>query len=243
MKENKIINKVETIDRPPLCCIDLDTTSVTTLQEKGYEITRGSLGPKININRSYTNDVKIYYKNVLPENIHEFELIVIDLENVPSEKQTNTDFFNREQYDQNQIYFISSYPATSFDLRPISVDILQHKLNDKIPRIIIIFTSKYYEVEYKTNVDFFSSYQNPTKLSNYPFISKFNILESKMGTKVTLASENEKLSIMFKSFLNDIKYNQTFRSYESPEQQNSLLPLLKNKAGENVSVVLYNKDD
>ena len=225
------------IDRPPLCCIDIDSESKELLIKKGYSITDGSLGPIINIKRdSYGSDVKIHYKNMLPYNLHEHDIIILDLENKLQGEFNQGDFTTTKQADNNKTYFISSRPATIFDFRPLSIFHMQSILDNSVPRTIIIFTSKKYDIEYQSSTTFFERYKNTGTLSNYPFISHYYISDSREGRAVQLASDSPLIASMFKKFIGNIYYNQTFHTTDN-NKKDYIQPLLKNKNGDNISVV------
>ena len=229
------------LDRPPLCCIDLDNKTIDTLQESSYQVTKGSLGPKLMIKRnlSYDSRLQIFFKSTIPKNIHEFNVVIVDLNNITYKRSDDSSYLRSEQADDSSEYFVSSEPANIFDVRPISASYLNSSLHDNSPRIIIAFTSPKYEVNY----NFFSSKKrrhNNSILQNYPLIPSCYLFDEKEGNKVSIPIGNEFSKLIFNKYLKKLHYNQTFKTYGDEKDQFYIQSLLINKTKDNVSVMMKN---
>src|SRR5690554_7834195 len=70
-------------ERPRICCIDIKKEIVDVLIEEGYNIFNATLGKQIKIPNKNRHDNRFVLLNFdFPNNIHEFDIFLIDLENV-----------------------------------------------------------------------------------------------------------------------------------------------------------------
>lgn len=241
--------EVEIKERPRICCIDINEDDIEQLKHLGFNIYNGTLGSKIKVpNTSRRENHQLLLNYDFPANLHEFDIIILDLEN------SKTIDYNAESHVRNihtgtsAVSLLSSYPETIFNPRPISSLILNTNLNQigERPHIIIVFTSGSYDIEYetvKTTKGYVES-QRSEKHNIYAFSNFTPLSNSKFGKEINVCSTREDLKNLLESNLTNAFYNQTFyhptiwQSEKSIPNPNYVL-LLKNYSGEIVSFCEY----
>ncbi|HEX8198487.1 MAG TPA: hypothetical protein VF571_19990 [Pyrinomonadaceae bacterium] len=84
-EESEIENKsedIQVIERPRICCLDLDEQIINQLKKSGANIFEGTLGSKIKVPNTQRNrEHTILINHSFPTNLHEFDIVIIDLQN------------------------------------------------------------------------------------------------------------------------------------------------------------------
>ncbi len=240
---------IEIIERPRICCIDLEKQVVTKLKESGANIFEGTLGSKIRVNntdRYHPHKILLNYN--FPSNLHEFDIFILDLQNYKTIDWKEAEHTRENITGNNSVYFLSSYPQTLFDPRPISSSVLKTDLA-KIKRqiLVIVFSTENYDVEYEIRSD--SSNRNyyaedkSFKEDIYSFWSYIPLSEKLSGKEISVAElKNDSLRNLLNKYKDEAIYHQTFyHPTNSVNNKNVLdenfLPLMKNLRGDIISFV------
>lgn len=119
-------------ERPRVCLIDVDEGIVEGLRSKGMNCFSGTLGSLVSVpNKGYesyhrTHDCLLNCR--FPDNLHEYDVVVIDLQN------KKTVEYDAHQHEHSHVtghvqqVFMSAYPETRFDPRPAAAQVLGDKL-------------------------------------------------------------------------------------------------------------------
>lgn len=251
-KVSKVIKIQET---PKICCIDIDSQYISRLQETGLNIYSGSLGKKIRVpNLKQYDNHRVLLNYDFPENIHEFDIFILDLDNSKSIEYVPKDHIREDHTGKYSYSLLSSYPETVFDPRPYSSKILNGLLNQIGNRkhMIICFTTGSYTVDYEP-IKFSENGYNREEIINYgiySFLDYVPLFKNKLGKEIYVTKENIKQDI--KNFLSMVvgktTYHQTFhhpKKWDSNSHSNiddpSFFPLIYNSSDEIISY--YNSND
>jgi hypothetical protein len=80
--EKQASPKTEEIHQPKICGIDLPNDAVERLIKDGYPFYAGSFGPTLKIpNRQKGDGPLLLLGHDVPENFHEYDIIIVDLTN------------------------------------------------------------------------------------------------------------------------------------------------------------------
>src|SRR5688572_5992727 len=140
-------------ERPRICTIDVDETICKSLESHGYNLFAGTFGNIIRVpNKKRYDQVVISLDYDVPENLHEFDLLILDLTN-----EKTTDYQPKSdkglQTKSRQLHrLVCSYPTTIFDPRPLGATLIGNeiaKINNR-KFLQIIFACGAYEFEYET---------------------------------------------------------------------------------------------
>lgn len=233
-------------ERPRICCIDIKKEIVDSLIEEGYNIFNATLGKKIKIPNKNRHDNRFVLLNFdFPNNIHEFDIFLIDLENVDQINYIPEDHIRDNHTGKSAITLLSSYPETIFDPRPLSSLILNRKLSQIGERnhMILTFTSGDYEIEYETVkiTEGYTERQGIEKHGIYSFAGYVPLSEPKFGKEMNVCNVRDDLKHLLTKHVNNSHYNQTFHhptnwdnGKREPDQK--YVPLIKNTSGDIVSI-------
>ena len=235
--------------RPRVCCIDIKKDTEDGLKKNGLNVYSGTLGSKIVLpNTSRYDNHQILLNFDFPVNLHEYDILIIDLDNFTTIDYKKEDHIRDNHTGKSAISLLSTYPETMFDPRPLSSFILQKKLKqigDK-PFMVLVFTTNKYSVEYEP-IKIFEDRVLRQEIENhniYSFLTNIPLSSQKIGKEITICDIREDLKNLFKSLTPIITYKQTFfhpKGYTNGEYvpQSDWFPLLKNANNEIVSILHY----
>ena len=234
-------------DRPKICLFDFSEKEVKEIIKSGYNISEASLGTQIELPVRNSSDrfLTCLPNHQIPENIHEFDIIIINL-----------DTKNRVKYDQeinskkdvkgNKAYYFSSqYPETVFDPIPFAINNLNKELTQMINKeaIVIVFSNSIYEVDYK--VVEISPYGNKEKekfsLENTVKVNRKIESFNKAGSNIILPNKQSNIHNVLKKYKDDFRYKTVYKhpyDYNSKKPLNDFYPLLYNSNEEIISYAL-----
>ena len=93
--------------RTKVCCLDLDKDVIEYLNKR-FDVYNGSLGKPINVARFNQQGLNLLLNYDLPENFHEYEVFIEDMEKgVPQEYQKEDHI--RNVVTGNLAYYFRSY--------------------------------------------------------------------------------------------------------------------------------------
>jgi len=136
---------------PKILLIDFDETDISLLTSKGLNCTSGTLGTQVEVPKKSRNDEHICLLNYdLPPNLHEFNIILVNLQNVKTIPYDPKEHQHTYVKDKDTFAMRSRYPQTIFDPRPFCGAILASKLSDFITKssLIIVFSDVKDDVSY-----------------------------------------------------------------------------------------------
>src|SRR5882724_8319906 len=108
-------------DRPEICLIDIAPDTAESLKALGFNCFVGSLGSRVTVpNRERGDQHQVRLNHKLPENLHEYDIFVVDLQNRNKIPYRPEDHESSATTGQNQHLLISSFPETLFDPCPLA---------------------------------------------------------------------------------------------------------------------------
>ena len=239
--------KIQT--RPRICCIDINNEDIKKLKNSGFNIYEGTLGNKIKVPNYSQREYHLLLLNFnFPPNLHEYDIVIIDLENGQTVDYKPEDHIRKSHTGKSALSLLSSYPETIFDPRPLCCKLLNNNLKQIGERfhIIIVFTAEYYEIEYQTvEIKEHSTERQGTEKHNiYSFLDNVPLSKPRIGKEMTLCNMRDDLKNLLESNLSKSFYNQTFHHpaiWENDKRipKPNYIPLLKNTNGEIVSICAF----
>ena len=246
-QNHKLTDMTSTTTR--VLSIDMGQEVVDFLRKENLETYDGTFGPFVDARNvdSYWDRLPIYLEHNLPNNLHEYSVVIEDL---GFERKTIP-------YDLGQIHkqkviadTDSSFkslclvnPINIFDPVPFCCFLLKSKFETKKGKLIeIIFQAQKYEVRY-SGIRFSNNTHNIGVFSNYQNIVDFT-QKSLSGDRVKLVNEYRLSEILFSGLEDQLSYSQTFfhpsipknGSYDT-EPNPHFIPLLLNEQGDIISYV------
>lgn len=246
-QNHKLTDMTSTTTR--VLSIDMGQEVVDFLRKENLETYDGTFGPFVDARNvdSYWDRLPIYLEHNLPNNLHEYSVVIEDL---GFERKTIP-------YDLGQIHkqkvitdTDSSFkslclvnPINIFDPVPFCCFLLKSKFEAKKGKLIkIIFQAQKYEVQY-SGIRFSNNTHNIGVFSNYQNIVDFS-QKSLSGDRVKLVNEYRLSEILFSGLEDKLRYSQTFYhptiskngSYDT-EPNPHFIPLLLNEQGDIISYV------
>ena len=133
-------------ETPRILLLDLEKPDSSLLRSRGFNCTSGTFGKQVEVPKKSRNDEHICLSNhVFPPNLHEFNILVANLQNVETIPYDPSDHQHTYVKGRDTIAIRSRYPQTIFDPRPFSGAALASRLStfiDKTAIIIVFATSK-----------------------------------------------------------------------------------------------------
>lgn len=232
-----------------ICCLNLNKDIYKNLSSI-FDAYDGSLGKIVNVasNNDRFNSTHLLLNYNFPQNAHEYEVFISDLNNIQSIDYV-PDEHNREVVLGNSAYyFVSHRPETIFNPIPYGCGLLRSLLHKgSRPIINIIFHAKKLDIEYTTeNTALYYDSKQTHTMSNYLLSAADFTAKTLYGKEVEICN-NKIAQTLFTKFENEIEYYQTFKHatiYDYKQKKDILdeknfTPLLKNKHGDIISYIWF----
>jgi len=228
-------------EKPKILLIDLNEEIKETLENRGYNISIGSLGdPIIMPNKGREPGHFCLLKYAIPDNLHEFDLVILDLSRKDSVPYKPEEHVHKTVQGSKTAAYLSSYPETVFNPRPIIASGIDSEIQQILNRngIIIVFASEYEVIDYKlVTIENFNSSQEDRKYGNYSFTGSIEIKNNKFGKEIIIDKQAGILSDFLRSHIGNSVYEITFTH-----------PSVLNSDGKRVLdekffILMRNKDD
>lgn len=254
IEENQetLAQKVEMIERPRICCFDIEDNEYKILEKEGFNLYSGSLGNKINVPNSMQRDNhQLLLINDFPRNLHEYDIFILDLTNSQTVEYNVEDHTRNHHIGKAAVSLLSSYPETIFDPRPLSSLILKKELKriGNRENIIIVFSTGSYEIEYEPIkvTQGGAERQSVKKYNIYSFVDYPPIKETKYGKEIFVCDIRNDLRNLLEKHCEESFYEQTFFHPKRQEGNERVLdenytPLLKNMSDEIISISEFNEN-
>ncbi|AKB43993.1 hypothetical protein [Methanosarcina vacuolata] len=188
VEKDKVQEEVIFQEKPQICLIDIEDKIKENLTKKGLNVESGTLGKAIKVSNEdnyNSNSHKCLSNLSFPPNLHEYEIIVLDLEN--KEVIPYNVGHHSKKYIQgfSDGFFLSQYPENLFDPRPYGSYVLRCEIakNNGHQFILIIFASAYVKKEYQfaTYTSSGTHLEEVQTYYNYDFCSKIPYATNKFG--------------------------------------------------------------
>jgi len=248
-EKKEIPENIQLIEKPKICCLDLDEQTINHLKKSGSNIFEGTLGAKIKVpNTRRGEEHRILLNNHFPSNLHEFDITILDLHNSQIIDWKDAYHTKESHTGKESSFFLSSFPETLFDPRPLSSSWLNSELNEiKRTFLVIVFSTEKYEVEYDlaTISNEYSYYDKKTPFTRniYSFWQNVPLSKILVGKEIKLADLNNPaiISLLDKYKTNSV-YHQTFHHPKKLEENKSVLdnnfiPLMTNLHDDIISFI------
>jgi len=254
MNSEEMGEKISIIERPKICCLDLDRDAISALKRIGANIFDGTLGSKVQVANKRSGDrYRLLLNSNFPQNLHEYDIIIIDLANSKTIDYKIEEHERQMHTGKVSTYLLSIYPETLFDPRPCSSYILRGEI-DKIKNrkyLVLAFSSEAYDVDYEF-VYITEGIEKREKVQSYNIYSFWDsvpIAEVRVGKEIYVNSE---VSSEFRSILEKYKadsfYNQTFKHPIRWENNKKIkdekyLSLMTNMSGDIIAYMESNENE
>jgi hypothetical protein len=148
----KAENEVQSFyDRPRVCSIDLPDECVEALKSHKHDCYLGTLGPIVEVPNTRRDSAHFCLLNyVFPQNLHEYDIVIIDLQNKRTVQYDDEDHIRTHIKGHSNLSLVSSYPQTLFDPRALSANILKKRLRPLMAKdsILIVFADEQEKITY-----------------------------------------------------------------------------------------------
>jgi len=82
MTSEETEEEISIIERPRICCFDLNEDTLSALRKTGANIYNGTLGLKVKVeNKTSRDQHRLLLNYDFPPNLHEYDVIIVDLDN------------------------------------------------------------------------------------------------------------------------------------------------------------------
>jgi len=136
---------------PRILLLDLEELDSSLLRSRGFNCTFGTLGKQVEVPKESRKDEHICQLNYdFPRNLHEFNILVVNLLNVEAVPYDSSDHLPTYVRGKEALAMRSRYPQTIFDPRSFSGALLAPALSGFIDKtaIIIVFAATKEEMSY-----------------------------------------------------------------------------------------------
>ena len=236
-------------------CVDMGQEVVDYLRKEKLETYDGTFGPFVDArNVEFVWDrLPIYLDKDLPDNLHEYSVVVEDLGADRKTVPYDVNQVNKQKaiVDTNSTFksLCLAKPTNVFDPVPFCCGLLEEGFNKKNGKLIkIIFQSSKYEMRY-SGISASDNYTHHVgHFTNYQNIVDFT-QKSLSGDRVKLVEEYQLSELLFSGLEDQLSYLQTFyhptirknNSYET-QPNPRFIPLLLNEQGDIISYVFLGKE-
>ncbi len=232
------------MERPRVCTIDVADEVTQDLLDRRFNCIPGTLGRLIEFDGSHRESLCLL-QHSFPENLHELDVVVIDLQEIRSEPYDPAKHRRKKAQGHVQRALLSSYPETVFDPRALSAGLLGARLQKfrEKDSFLIVFADSYESVEYHPvaitplGVD----RERPEVHSRYDFYSALPEYENIAGTDTEVSRElsPELMSLLSKHNL-ELTYSIAFEhptrwTNQGSVKRSDFAPLITSASGQIVS--------
>lgn len=239
------------VERPRVCCLDLSEDIIEALRKAGTNVTVGTLGEKIKVpNTGRGSGHQMLLNFEFPNNLHEYDIIIIDLNNFKTIDYKAQDHTRTVHTGKTSISLLSSFPETLFDPRPMGSFILRRLIDEITNRefLVIAFSSASYDIDYEPieiTDGGYAERQSIQKHNIYSFWGYVPTSIPKYGKELIIETSIADIHSLLEKYKEGSVYNQTFHHPTIWGQGNledeRYLPLVKNMNGDIVSYLESNE--
>lgn len=235
---------LEPYKKPMVFLFDFEESVEDKLKQLRINSHMGSFGTTVKVNNKKHDEKFLRLNHDYPENLHEFDIVILDLTRNQSEEYDPTQHQLNNITGNTAHALLSEYPEQIFDPRPLSIHLASNDIKDLFEKksVIIAFcgsenTSEYQLVEITGDG---ARRTRKDKYSNFGYYENFPNYKCRSGTKVKLPETETKFSPLFQNYLDSINFKTIFYHptewIEGENQKNKdFIPLLLNERDEIVS--------
>ena len=243
--------KIEKYSKPIICFFDFKKSDSALIDEAGFKIFEGSLGPLVNMKNEYSKGHCCLPIHESPRNLHEYDILLFDMNN-QSKIEYRAEDHNREEVSTSKDYYLyCQYPKTVFNPAPyVSHEIIAPKISELSNRdsVIVIFANSIERTEYEiaASEGRYVSVVNKNEYNNYSFLPNgIRFSKNKNGKCINTIPNNHVFDSFLKKYIDNMEYKMTFYHptiWEKGEQIkiDSFIPLLLNNDGDIISYAEFN---
>ncbi|GAB2891107.1 hypothetical protein ACCI51_03050 [Microbulbifer echini] len=235
---------LEPYEQPMVFLFDFDDTVIEKLNKLRINSQKGSFGAAVNVNNKQHEKKYLKLNNDYPENLHEFDIVMLDLTNSHSKNYVSSQHQLTGLSGNSAHALLSTYPEQVFDPRPLSINIVSEHLSDIFDKksFVIAFCGKENIADYQfvEITEHGAKITGHEKVSNFTIYKDFPRYKSRNGKKVKLPEQESTLSPLFLKHLKNINFETIFHHPTvwkdgKPKLANNFFPLLVNERDEIVS--------
>lgn len=213
--EKNEVGNMDSHEKPLICMVDMNIEAREVLKSKNFNVTSASVGNPVFVNHDSSESAKwISLNHDLPENFHEFDVIVIDFceerKLVPYKKASHG-YSICESYN----FLYSAYPEKIFDPRLDSLKYLGEKIDDLLGKmaIVIVFSGSYESVEYRTirKADGKNKWGPTIARTSSALYRGFPAYINRSGKKIKAAEDNSQYSDLIAKHFKGAQYKLAFK--------------------------------
>lgn len=192
-----------------VCCLNLERETVNQLEEEGFHTYNGSLGYLTKLDYSYSSRINCLTRHNFPKNLHEFEVIIIDLTNELTIAYDPEHHEIKNSKSRKTAYIRCDPPQNIFDPRPLTIKFL---LNDLFgytasEKLILVFCGLEDEIEYLLDI---SGDLTRKKHTSYSSLEGTPNRKNLHGFKTLISDEGEEIFDFLRKYQNEISYDIIF---------------------------------
>ncbi|HCU22427.1 MAG TPA: hypothetical protein DF698_05995 [Candidatus Atribacteria bacterium] len=223
---------------PHIFIIDVEKSISDGLAEIGFNVKNGSLGTPVKV----PNLKEFQYHRCLsnfsfPSNLHEFEIVVIDLQEKGRLKDYIAGEHQREiSVGSKSVYIRSAYPETLFNPKPYGAANLHNDIEAILKKggLIIVFASISYSIKYHfVNITSRGDQEGVSRdYWIYNFLPIHPNFENKQGEKIKVEDSAGILKPFFKRYFEESSKGAHYEIIFKLRADDEIIPLLKNASDE-----------
>lgn len=195
--------------------------------EQEYNVaSEKSIGIKKCLDSTDSYNIKYFsLKSSLIENLHEYKIIIIDLQNDDS-------YIYRNSESNEKYLFRVDFPKTDINTKPFVMSIISNQMNKESLRII--FADSPFEEEYHLVEQIYKGHFSSKETYAYNLFSGLKIYAEKKFGKNIIKEKNKLAEVIG-------KYATEYRCiFKDPYSYNDYIPILHNSDKEVISYISYN---
>lgn len=229
--------------------INLSDDVYAFLEEEGMDVFHGGYGPKIDACGKFEAKSYLPISNRinLPENLHEYEVIIEDMHHSQVEEylpQNNKSIaLLSDDSEDSIVSLVIHRPQNQYDPVPLGCYYVSEGLRKKrSPIIKINFQEEIYQASYK-GMSSDRNVKDIATLTNYLYLEDF-CKENINGDKIKL-TEYQLSYDLFEGLTDEMSYVQTYFHPRMPDNNLSkdFIPLLTNDQGDIISYIYFNNSN
>jgi hypothetical protein len=202
-------------DSPRICAFDLTAAELKSISDSRFNVFGGSLGSIVRANNTPGHGHFCLVNSLVPPNLHEFEILIIDLCSRREVPYDVADHTKKSVKDKDDLYLYCQYPKNIFDPRPFAAAGISKTIAElqKKESILIVFADSFEEVEYEVvaNDGGYARIKERVTYDNYSFMpNRIHYHGNRLGRKINVVPELKLLSDLARKYFSKADYRITF---------------------------------
>jgi len=206
--------------KPEILTLNVNTNIASALRDKGYNLFEGNLGKLVKLKIDYNSYTHCRPNATIPQNLHEFDIVVIDLNNIEIVDYQKQDHVIQASKSTKQYYLRCFHPQNIFDPRPLVLSSLYSGIQEllKKPFILLVFCSQDETLTYH----WAEVTGHQTEIENKSTYSFYDMPHQshKHGSKTHIRQGNEEIFHLLNKYNEDFTYDNIFSHPNTYEKGN-----------------------